>query len=278
MHWIVAIVTRLGWRKRLSSLVTSISLISGCTLIALPPNTPTPVPTATPPSTANGWEALTPGLERRTYSPGGDYPFTQLTALRIDPAYYSFRVHYRPGDPLTLSQWREQLPSAAAFVNANFFDAQGQILGMLVADGAVYGQSFTDRGGMFQVQNGAPRIRSLIAEPYMAETLEQAAQAFPMLVLNGQPAFTNEQGDRVSRRTVIGQDSQGRVVLIVTPSLIGMRLVDISAYLPTTDLDLVNAFNLDGGGSTMMFVNTQPATQVISFDPVPAVLAVYPRG
>jgi hypothetical protein len=64
---------------------------------------------------------------------------------------------------------------------------------------------------------------------------------------------------------------------MTTPSFIGMRLVDLSNYLPTTDLDLVTVVNLDGGGSSMMAVTVPTLFQALSFDPVPAVLAVYAR-
>ncbi len=92
-------------------------------------------------------------------------------------------------------------------------------------------------------------------EPYLGEPLEQAVQAFPMLITNGQASFSNPQNDRITRRTVAGQDTQGRIVLLVTASVVGMRLVDLSSYLASTDLNLVNAVNLDGGGSTLLSLN-----------------------
>ena len=228
---------------------------------------------------ASPWATVAPGLEQRSYRPGDDYPLTQLIALRIDPATYSFRAHYRPGSPLTLSAWRTELPGAVAFVNANYFDPQNQALGLVVADGIAYGQAYQGMGGMLQVQNGGVRVRSTLLEPYAGEPLEQAVQAFPMLITNGQASFSNPQNDRISRRTVAGQDTQGRIVLLVTSSVVGMRLVDLSSYLAATDLDLVNAVNLDGGGSTLLALNVpgQPTMQIASFDAVPTVLAVYPR-
>jgi len=44
-------------------------------------------------------------------------------------------------------------------------------------------------------------------------------------------------------------------------------------------MDIVTAFNLDGGRSTMMVIKADgsPETVVGSVDAVPAVLAVYPR-
>src|SRR5690606_21631083 len=149
-------------------------------------------------------------------------------------------------------EWRDQLPGVAAFINANFFDPEYRILGLLVADGVVYGSAYTDRGGMFALQNGLPSIRSKTAQPYQGEILEQAVQAFPMLVEAGAAAYTSTSPDRVTRRTIIGQDEAGRILLMATPGF-GATLAAISAYLPTTDMNIVRSFNLDGGGSTLLY-------------------------
>lgn len=246
-------------------------LLCGCVLRQR--ETPTPIPSPQP-----GWESIAPGVERRTYTPENNL-FGQLIVLRIDPALYTFRAHYKPGEARTLSEWQAQIPDAIAFVNTNFFDANHHVLGLLVVDGVVYGASYQDRGGTFLVQNDVPRVRSNRAEPYTGEPLEQAVQAFPMLVQNGTTTFEGNFADRPSRRTVVAQDSRGRILLMVTP-LLGISLSDLSAYLPTTDMDIVNALNLDGGGSSMLYYRaseSQPAFTLPSFDPVPSVLAVYPR-
>ena len=262
-----------NWQARFWSLL----LLGGCIQpVTVPSPLNTPSPTAIPVST--GWQQLAPGLERRTYDPVPANPITRMVALRIDPAYFTFRVHYHPGQPLSTQQWMLELGGAVAFINANFFDPQNNILGMLVADGIAYGSSFTDRGGMFYVQNGQPFIRSLLRESYQNEVVEQAVQAFPMLVLDGLQAFNDDIRDRPTRRTVIALDTSGRIILLATP-LLGLPLRDLSAYLPATDLNIVTAFNLDGGGSTMMALNLagSPEYIVSSFDAVPAVLAVYAR-
>ena len=224
----------------------------------------------------SGWEVIAPGLEWRTYIPE-DIPFGDLVAVRVDPAQYQFRAHYREGVPLSLQGWRDELVNASVIINANFFDPENRVLGLLVSDGVRYGASYTDRGGWFGIQNDQVFVRSNTTQPYQGEVLEQAVQAFPMLVLDGLSIFNNPQGDRQTRRTLIAQDTQGRIILMITP-VVGMSLVDLSAYLPTTDMNIVNAFNLDGGGSTMMFVDIGTESYTLSaFDAVPAVLAVYPR-
>jgi len=263
-------------------IIALLTLLCGCTLLdSLPPPIPTlipPTPTLLSGDGPQGWQTVATGLEQRTYLPPPENDVTKITALRIDPTYYRFRVHYRPGAPLTIREWTEALPGAVAFVNANFFDENDTILGLLVADGQVYGSPYTDRGGAFVVQDGQARVRSNIREPYTGELLEQAVQAFPMLMLDGAQAYTDTAEDRSTRRSVVAQDANGRIVLLVTP-LIGLTLLDLSAFLTSSDMNLVNALNLDGGGSTLMYVNRAgiPEYVVTSLDPVPAVLAVYPR-
>lgn len=260
-----------------------LTLFCGCTLMDSPPppepTFPPVVPTLALNDAPQSWQTLSPGLEKRTYLPPPENEVTKITGLRIDPAHFTFRVHYRPGAPLNIRQWAEALPGAVAFINANFFDENDTILGLLVADGQVYGSAYNDRGGTFLVQNGQPRVRSNIVEPYDGEPLEQAVQAFPMLMLDGLQSYTDTSQDRFTRRTVIAQDANGRIVMLVTP-LIGLTLLDLSTFLPTTDMNLVNALNLDGGGSTLMYLNTSgtPEYIVTSLDPVPAVLAAYPRN
>lgn len=251
-------------------------LLSGCFSFSLQPiTTPSPLLTPTPNS---GWQSIAHGLERRNYDPDPLNPVTRMIALRIDPAEYTFRVHYQPSQAQSTLEWTTALPDAVAFVNANFFDQADVALGLLVADGVVYGRSYTDRGGTFLVQNGQPRIRANLREPYQGEPMEQAVQAFPMLVLDGVAAFTDTIQDRSTRRTIVAQDSSGRIILLATPVL-GLTLRDLSAYLPTTDMNIITAFNLDGGRSTLMVINATgfSETVVSSIDSVPAVLAVYKR-
>ena len=222
----------------------------------------------------NDWEILDTGLERRITAPEGQ-PLSAVVVLRIDPQAYDFRAHYRPGAPMWINEWRDTLPESVALVNANFFDRDNRIQGLLVADGVRYGESYTWRGGTFAVYDGNIFIESNRQRAFQNTLLDQAVQAFPMLVQNGTATYTNTREDRVSRRTAVGQDSEGRVLLMAT-TLFGMRLTDWSAFLAESDLDLVNAFNLDGGGSTMMMIASDDYT-LSSFDAVPAVLAVYPR-
>lgn len=240
-------------------------ILTGCFRLA---PIPTEAPTPSPEAANNDWELIANGLEFRNYN-------IILQTLRINPANYEFRVHYRPNEPLRLDEWEALYPEAEIIINANFFTPEHTILGLLVSDSIAYGQSYQDRGGTFFVLDGVVGIRNNITQPYQGEVYSQAVQAFPMLIHEGQAAYQRERDISPSRRTVIGMDAEGNVIIMVTSGF-GMGLYPLSQYLATTDIGLISAFNLDGGGSSMLSVASMDY-HIPSFDPVPAILAVYPR-
>ena len=128
---------------------------------------------------------------------------------------------------------------------------------------------------MLQVDaDGGVRVRSLAAEPYQpGEALAQAAQGFPMLIQPDGTLYANEDGKR-ARRTVVGQDADGRVLVIVAP--LGLfTLAEMAAWLRGADFGLVIALNFDGGGSTGYAAGAND--RVDSITAVPVVVGVYDR-
>lgn len=255
--------------------VAAFGFLSACSLPLqlLPTATSRPQPTVAP---KPAWQEIDKGLQWRKLIPGGD-ELAQLVVVRIDPQRYRFRAMYRPGEPLSLTGWRQLAPAASLIVNANFFDERHRALGLVVSDGMASGRAYSDRGGAFLIHDGQPAIVSYRAPSLLkAKGIEQAIQGFPLLVEGGeQTYFADGKGER-TRRTIIGIDRGGQVLIMVAPFL-GLSLADLSAWLPQTDLDIAAAFNLDGGGSTMMALPGADYFQP-SLDRVPVVLAVYPRA
>ena len=248
-------------------LLASALLLTGCSLRSA--TAPTPAPTAT---ATSAWQTLADGMAWRTLIPQGD-ELAQIVVIRIDPQRFRFRAIYREGDPQSLADWRALENDASLIVNANFFDQHHRVLGAVVSDGVAYGTAYSARGGGFYVRDRDLAVAGPQAQ--IDSSVQQAIQGFPLLARDGQQAyFSSTEGER-NRRTLIAEDKSGNILILVSPFL-GLSLHDLSAYLPTTGLDIVTAVNLDGGGSTMLALPSADFF-VPSFDAVPTILAVYPR-
>jgi uncharacterized protein YigE (DUF2233 family) len=246
----------------------------------VPPAAATPTLRLTPAPTAtvqpdSGWQLLRPGLERRIINLFGSQgrQIETLYILRFDSALYRFDVAYRPGEPQLLSQWQADT-GALLVVNAGYFTENYIHTGRIIAGGQGSGASYGDFAGMFVVTDAGPELRWLRQRPYdPAEPLRAAVQSFPLLIRpGGTIGFPDEDG-RLSRRTVVAQDRDGRLLFLLAPWG-GLTLHQLSAYLAASDLDLEIALNLDGGASSGLLL-AEPAEGMPAFVPLPAVITVY---
>ncbi len=244
-----------------------------------PASLPTPTPTVVIPDT--GWEQLRSGLERRTinlFSDAGE-PFEHLLILRLEPDGFQFDVAYHP-QPQSLEAWQEET-DALIVLNGGYFrleDGTPVPNGLTVMGGESMGSSYGDFGGMLAITEDGPKLRWLAQAPYDPnEPLLAALQSFPVLVKpGGELGFPQEAEDnRAARRTVIGMDRDGRVLLTVA-SVGNFTLHGLSAYLVESDLDLDIAINLDGGPSSGMLL-ADPVDEVSSLAPLPIVITVRQR-
>jgi uncharacterized protein YigE (DUF2233 family) len=242
-------------------------------LLATPAANPTAVPTPLPPD--SGWATLRPGLERRVINLSDNQGnlLESLYLLRLEPDQFEFRLGYRPGQPQTLRAWQAET-DALVVVNGGYFTDSQIATGLIVMDGVASGVGYGDFAGMLAVTATGPELRWLRERPYSAaEPLRYASQSFPLLVRpDGQPAFPDEDGRR-SRRTVVGQDSNGRLLFLVT-NWGHFTLHQLSQWLDQSDLDLQIALNLDGGTSSGLLL-TDPEESIPAFVPLPLVITVH---
>ena len=279
-------------------LFLALLLLSGCSLIP-PSPTPTPVPTPTrlpsptpwpaptphptpqptftpePPDT--GWQLLGLGGELRQLNVETGAVTERLTIVRLDPAVVRFRIHYDPQMPLPVRAWAGVLQSPLV-VNGGYFTPEYETVGLLISGGQVWGTSYGDFAGMFAVTaDEQVSVRWLRDQPYDPnEHLREALQSFPVLVKPGiGMGFPADADDgRPARRTVVAQDSQGRVLFIVAPHGY-LSLYELAQFLADSDLDLHVALNLDGGTSTGLWLKTEAGTvEIASLASVPSVISV----
>jgi exopolysaccharide biosynthesis protein len=239
------------------------------------------LPPTIPPLDEKDWNLLPAGVQWRTLSFQTSYGTVGVLVARIDPTRVRFKVHYSPGRPRSIRDWQLALSSAVAIVNANFFDPAGNVIGLLSADGVLYGSSLTRAdASMFQVLGGVSRVRYLYQEPYQNwERFEQAVQGFPTLMAFQQvaPSFDRALSQTADRRTVIAQDVRGRILFIVT-QYSNVTFTDLANWLGRSGLEIHTAVCMDGGNSSSLYLATGgPSQFTAGLSGIPAVLAVYPR-
>jgi hypothetical protein len=234
-------------------------------------------PTATT-ATTGTWQEVGKGVQflQSTRSVNGADDW--VSVVRIDLTQAKLQVRYAPEAPRGVRAW--QLASEAdAVINAGFFNEQKQATGLVIADGKRFGQTYRGFGGMFSVRASKPQLQWLASKPYAQDSqITQAVQSFPMLLVNGQVVDGIPDNGERNRRSFVGIDRQGRVVLGVCHSPV-WTMTDLARYLATDkELNLRDALNLDGGASTGLWVRDISEPMLVdSVEAVPAVITINGR-
>jgi uncharacterized protein YigE (DUF2233 family) len=254
----------------------SVAPVSTFTSIAVPSVTPTF--DSTPEA---GWSLLQPGLEWRVIPIYNDLnqQVESLHIWRLDQKYFRMDVAFNE-IPKSLETWQKET-NALIVVNGGFYSVENERYfpdGLTIVNGEASGRSYNGFGGMLAINESWAELRWLVQKPYNSnEPLQAALQSFPILVRpGGELGFGAERENNVStRRTVIGQDKNGRILLIVAPQGY-FTLHQLSVYLTESDLNLDIAINLDGGGSTGILV-ASPREIIPPNRLLPFVILVYAR-
>jgi exopolysaccharide biosynthesis protein len=244
---------------------------------SFPTNTPNPTTTPIVPDT--GWEIIRPGLERRRINLLDDSGQTieALYILRIDPDFYQFKVAYQ-AQAMTLSDW-SLATNALILVNGGYYRLDGDTYvptGLTIVDGKAIGSSYGDFAGMLAITDSGPELRWMAEKPYQpSEPIRYGLQSFPILIKpGGEMGFPVQYEDNIqARRTVIGQDQDGQILLLVTSRGV-FTLHKLSLYLSQSDFDLDIAINLDGGPSSGILL-VDPYEEIPPFSLLPVVITVY---
>jgi uncharacterized protein YigE (DUF2233 family) len=270
-------------KKRWLSVAIIACVLCACSIADLAPtanipSTITPRPTATSIPSDSGWQSIAPGVEYRELKIDLGDRSDRLRMSRVDPTQTRLRVLYDPDRPRRVSDWLSA-SNALVAVNGNYFDPQNQALGLVIQDGQPRGGVvYEGFGGMFAVNGDEVRVRGNVDAPYTGESLMQALQNFPMLMLpGGTPNPDIDDNGRRSLRTAVGQDRSGRILFIVSPAPT-FTLTEFSQWLAASDLDLNVALNLDGGTSSGLVLRSGNRNLgVDSWIEVPDVIVVESR-
>ena len=228
-----------------------------------------------------GWSLLQPGLEQRVIQIYDDQnqQVESLYIWRLNQNYFRMDIAYAE-TPKSLQTWQQET-NAVMVINGGYFSIENGRYspdGLTIVNGKAFGSSFEGFGGMLAINQDRAELRWLVQKPYDSkEPLQAALQSFPILVEpGGKLGFGAEREDNArARRTVIGQDKNGRILFIVAPEGY-FTLHKLSVYLTESNLNLDIAVNLDGGGSTGILV-ANPREIIPSKVLLPFVILVYAR-
>ena len=178
---------------------------------------------------------------------------------------------------------------AVAGTNAGgFHDPNGSGNGsipdtLVVFEGQVYYSNMGIRAGFVGIDsNHILHVANKITEAEIKEKDIQYGVCFgPVLVANGKPCDVNISG--VNPRTAIGQRSDGAILMLVID---GRQVISMGATMQDLidimmDYGAMNACNLDGGSSTLMWYDgdyVNNCASVVGIRPVPTAILVLKEG
>jgi uncharacterized protein YigE (DUF2233 family) len=242
------------------------------------------------------------GLELAVWDPAPrceDVP--PLLVVRIDPERFRFSIHHFADEnlaaPLIIRDWQQRTGAVILF-NAGLFRQDYSYLGLLRKSGRWLGpKAHPTWQGLFVAEPlGAANLRKarvmdLAAERLRPEELpyREAAQSIMLLDRAGQPRVRNS--GRRAHQTVVGEDQDGRIVLIKTTQ--PAALWDLAVCLRQGPLGIALAMAMDGGASSDLLIQDTVLRGVQrgevqawrsemdgsghSHIPLPSVIGVYPR-
>ena len=187
----------------------------------------------------------------------------------------------------TVAQMVEKFGAVAGINAGGFVDIDGSGDGstpdsLVVFEGDVYYASSGNRDGFAGFDgNHILHVGELSVGEIQKRDIQYGACFGPVLISNGEPNTSLKSG--LNPRTAIGQRSDGAVLFLV---INGRQLTSLGAsYQDLLDIFLdygaVNACNLDGGSSSLMWYQGEyinHIASVIGIRPVPTTFLVLPKG
>lgn len=214
-----------------------------------------------PPPAADAWQPLAPGLSHRAWAP---WPHSEVQALRVDLD----RVRVTLSPPAEAGQALDQMASgrgALASVNASFFDKQFRPRGLTVSDGQPWPQTLKAPAASRDPLLACARtcVIRFDAPATPEPGWQMAVSGTPWLVRDGQARTAEDDAScaglcaHTHPRTAVGLDATGRQLIVLLAAgrrgeVKGLTLAQTAQLL--RELGAVQAFNLDGGGSSTLLI------------------------
>ena len=202
--------------------------------------------------------------------------------LGTDPANYGCKSY-------TVEEMVKKFDAVAGTNAGGFEDLNGQGDGSMpetfvVFEGTIYNGGAGAGNGFVGIDSNYIMHVGLKSGYAVREADIQYGVSFgPVLIQNGEPVPADTLYSGVNPRTAIGQRSDGAILMLVID---GRQVISLGATFEDLvnimlDYGAVNACNMDGGSSTMMWYNdgyVNNCASVIGIRPVPTAWLVLKEG
>lgn len=170
--------------------------------------------------------------------------------------------------------------NGGGFEDANGTGSGGTPIGMTVLDGEIF---YAHEGVTYQFvgfdENNILHTGKLCAQDVRERKIRFGCTFGPVLVTNGEKTGDAALSSGVNPRTAIGQRADGAVLMLVVDGRqahsIGATYNDMADIM--LDYHAVNACNLDGGSSSVLWYNGEYVNQcasLVGFRPLPTAFLV----
>lgn len=232
-----------------------------------------------PPPPPRPWQPVAPGVQAALLSITGG---GGAQAVRIDLREASVWVVDARDESgagrLVSTAMRERIPGAVAAVNGGFFDAEGQPMGLVIAEGRETNSlRRADWGVLWIAEASAGVLHTRQWRAKAPEGVVGALQAGPRLVVSRRPVGLKVQE---ARRTVACVRARHELILLVTEAIEANALATwLARPVAHGGLGCADALNLDGGPSSQLSLHSEGLSlEVEGGWPVPNGLVVVPKG
>jgi uncharacterized protein YigE (DUF2233 family) len=211
---------------------------------------------------SGNWKTVQKGIEFRKVALERSEPShtVDLKLLRFDSQWIVPRVLYSGQFQLKGASAKTfaEKAGAVAAINANYFDEKGRPLAYLktaekeVNSGVSKHALYT---GIFGLRNSVPFVAH--RDNFQPTQVSEALQSGPLLLNNGAVVEIMNGSGRYARRSVIGVDKRGRIIVGVTDAVLaGLSFNELQEVFTSSvgQLDTPDLLNLDGGGSAQLYV------------------------
>lgn len=190
---------------------------------------------------------------------------------RVSVATLSYFSEERDGLTVPLFAKRNDAIAAingGGFLDINGFGSGGMPTGIVIKDGKlVFGSPETVSSVIAFDENDHLIVGRMSASKCLEKKVRDAVSFGPAFIINGEPMEVSGSGGGINPRTVVGQRADGAVLLLVIdgrqPHSLGATYKDCIDVM--LEYGAVNAGNLDGGTSTVMYYNGEIVNSCVSF-------------